>query len=901
MRSRTARAARTLLDQHRPGARATPGISWLVRDLDPTLAATRSLVTLVNALAASHAVEVLVLHDGGAAPGRAGLDPHVRLVHLQPTDRDGDDGPSRLVPPAWDDRWDMATDDAMVAALAGMHGRVLITHSPGLLAAASQVAPRDVVLAHLQKSVPEQGSREAACLLAVALRADAVVTPAHGVASWLADQLGDRVPPTHVLPLPVSRSTSPARASGADGEDPVIVAAGRLVAESRFPRLVSAFGDVARDLPDWRLRVVGGGPQRGELRRTITRAGLEERVLLTDAVADPAMAWVGAAVAVFPGRRADLCPELQEAMAAGLPVVAADGLAGVREAVQHEVNGLLVASGSRPDLASALLRLATDEELRHRLGRSARGTATAWQADDLLDRWRSLLGGLADGEPTRPSRSVASPPTAHRTTPSRTTPVEARRAGMACAVAAAEQAGNGWFVMPAPWPETPTVVVPMPLRERLLSALSEVEAPAQLCLVERSGRGWPDPRGPLRQMAGQASRGRASRLTLEPWPLPGRDPGLLSHGCAVDVEFWPVAPSGELVAPTANCWTGSVPAGTTPVGAEVDGVAARVLPLMVLPMVTQCRFPVDVIYTWVDGDDPAWNAARDERLAQVTGTAKTSASSGGVRFTSRDELRYSMRSVHLFAPWVRHVHLVTAGQVPEWLDTSHEQVSVVDHRDILPPDALPTFNSQAIETALHHVPGLTEQFLYLNDDVFLARPVGPEAFFTAAGQPFAFLSPNLVGLTGDPEAAPYLRAAWNNRRLVEDDFGATLTHRIAHAPHPHRRSLLEEVGERYPDDLARTARTPFRSDTDVSLLSSLAQHYGLATGGAVASSPKGSRFVSLGSPGLKRQLGSLLERRQDFFCVGESHSSALPAETANELLADFLGRYLPVRAPWEKG
>jgi hypothetical protein len=69
----------------------------------------------------------------------------------------------------------------------------------------------------------------------------------------------------------------------------------------------------------------------------------------------------------------------------------------------------------------------------------------------------------------------------------------------------------------------------------------------------------------------------------------------------------------------------------------------------------------------------------------------------------------------------------------------------------------------------------------------------------------------------------------------------------------------------------------------------------------VASSPEGSRFVSLGSPGLKRQLGSLLERRQDFFCVGESHSSALPAETANELLADFLGRYFPVRAPWEKG
>src|SRR5690606_29387339 len=112
---------------------------------------------------------------------------------------------------------------------------------------------------------------------------------------------------------------------------------------------------------------------------------------------------------------------------------------------------------------------------------------------------------------------------------------------------------------------------------------------------------------------------------------------------------------------------------------------------------------------------PAWQARREERLTGRTGTAATASSSGTARYRSRDELRWAMRSVHLFAPWVRRLHLVTAGQAPEWLDTSHEQVALVDHRDIFPADALPTFNSHAIESRLQHVPDLAEHFLYLND------------------------------------------------------------------------------------------------------------------------------------------------------------------------------------------
>ncbi|WP_296603391.1 stealth family protein, partial [Nocardioides sp.] len=191
---------------------------------------------------------------------------------------------------------------------------------------------------------------------------------------------------------------------------------------------------------------------------------------------------------------------------------------------------------------------------------------------------------------------------------------------------------------------------------------------------------------------------------------------------------------------------------------------------MTLPRADQCRFPVDVVYTWVDGEDPDWNARRAARLTE-TGVDLDRTSSGQARFRNHDELRYSLRSVHLFAPWVRRIHLVTAGQAPAWLDTRHPGVRLVDHAEILPAEALPTFNSQAIETGLHRVPDLAEHFVYLNDDVLLGRPRRPEDFFSPGGLVAAFVGPRTIGAPS-PDDPSFLQAAHNNQRLLLEAFGA---------------------------------------------------------------------------------------------------------------------------------
>jgi hypothetical protein len=190
--------------------------------------------------------------------------------------------------------------------------------------------------------------------------------------------------------------------------------------------------------------------------------------------------------------------------------------------------------------------------------------------------------------------------------------------------------------------------------------------------------------------------------------------------------------------------------------------------------------------------------------------------------------------------------------------------------------------------------------VYFNDDFFLGRPLGPEAFFSPAGLASVWFSPNAIGLDESPDAAPYLKAAWNNRRLLQDTFGAVVTDNLAHAPYAHRRSVLEEIERRFPRHVAATARSPFRSDTDLSLLSSFAQHFGLLTGSArVAESERA--YINISNSDLEWQLTKALQRQQDFVCLADHHDHALDQERLDRVLIDFMARYFPVAAPWEHG
>lgn len=136
--------------------------------------------------------------------------------------------------------------------------------------------------------------------------------------------------------------------------------------------------------------------------------------------------------------------------------------------------------------------------------------------------------------------------------------------------------------------------------------------------------------------------------------------------------------------------------------------------------------PIDFVVTWVDGNDPAWQRER----AEYFGVDELKSNGNGVcRYRDWASFRYWFRAVEEFAPWVRYVHLVTWGHVPKWLNRECPKLRVVNHRDFMPEEFLPTYNCNPLELNLFRIPDLSEHFVYFNDDVLLTRPVTPEEFF----------------------------------------------------------------------------------------------------------------------------------------------------------------------------
>lgn len=132
---------------------------------------------------------------------------------------------------------------------------------------------------------------------------------------------------------------------------------------------------------------------------------------------------------------------------------------------------------------------------------------------------------------------------------------------------------------------------------------------------------------------------------------------------------------------------------------------------------------IDFVIAWVDGADPAWQVQRSR-------FAPSSVDAGGAhRYRDHGLLRYWFRAVEQFAPWVRKIHFVTWGHVPDFLDVNSPKLRIVRHEEFIPAQYLPTFSSHTIEANLHRIPGLSEHFVYFNDDMFLLRPVSPEDFF----------------------------------------------------------------------------------------------------------------------------------------------------------------------------
>lgn len=223
---------------------------------------------------------------------------------------------------------------------------------------------------------------------------------------------------------------------------------------------------------------------------------------------------------------------------------------------------------------------------------------------------------------------------------------------------------------------------------------------------------------------------------------------------------------------------------------------------------------IDLVYLWVDGSDRKWLKKKQGFLDKKINTVG--------RYQNNEELKYSLRSIEKHIPWVRKIFIVTDNQTPSFLDTNHSKIQIIDHSEIIPNEYLPSFNSSVIEYFMYKIPGLSEFFLYSNDDMFINADLTP-SFFFRNGLPIIRIKKNpYIKLKIQFKRALNLNV--NNYRLAIENaytifkkkFNAfypfTPHHNIDAYLKSNIKTLVEDV---FPEELNKSFLNRFRQQNDI--------------------------------------------------------------------------------------
>ena len=291
---------------------------------------------------------------------------------------------------------------------------------------------------------------------------------------------------------------------------------------------------------------------------------------------------------------------------------------------------------------------------------------------------------------------------------------------------------------------------------------------------------------------------------------------------------------------------------------------------------------IDAVYTWVDGEDIEHAKLR----AQYRNRTKLK------RWRDNGELRHSLRSLEMFAPWFRMIHIVTNGQVPKWLNTDHPKIRLVTHREIYRwPEHLPTFNSVSIETHLHRIPDLAEHFVYFNDDMFLGNACEKSLFFRQGGRIRVSRHGRLpLRAKNANRDEMYIGGQRHARSLLASEFGSAYTFRPNHQAKPYTKGLLIAAEKRWPNIAEANSRSRFRAASDVAMNMGVWNNFAAATRRGVFSG-FGGMCIGVGKSARKAKIRfeKAFAARPQLLCINDSGIG----KGTRPILQDFLERYYP--------
>lgn len=328
---------------------------------------------------------------------------------------------------------------------------------------------------------------------------------------------------------------------------------------------------------------------------------------------------------------------------------------------------------------------------------------------------------------------------------------------------------------------------------------------------------------------------------------------------------------------------------------------------------------IDFVIIWVDGNDPAWQKEKAEYKPSAMADSDTP-----IRYRDWDNLQYWFRGVEKFAPWVNRIHFVTWGHLPKWLDTSNPKLNIVNHKDYIPEKYLPTFSSHCIELNLHRIEGLSEHFVYFNDDMFITKPVKPEDFFKN-GLPCDTFGLNCIYFGHDSAGhfngsnMEVINTEFRNKKAIKKrDFrkwyspknGIRINIKTAmlsmwewfpgfhynHLPSDFLKETFKEVWDKYGDILDKTCSDKFRQESNVNQW--LMKYWQLCKGNYAVRSDKLGRCFHISEENFK-ELCTAIERQQyHMLCINDTPRT-VNFEEKKEIVNNCFEHILPERSGFE--
>lgn len=328
---------------------------------------------------------------------------------------------------------------------------------------------------------------------------------------------------------------------------------------------------------------------------------------------------------------------------------------------------------------------------------------------------------------------------------------------------------------------------------------------------------------------------------------------------------------------------------------------------------------IDFVIPWVDNTDKEW-----QKQKQIYSSNTIDESNSDIRYRDWGLLKYWFRAVEKNAPWVNKIYFITCGQKPDWLDENNSKLKLINHKDFIPSELLPTFNVNVIENNLFRIKDLEEHFVYFNDDQYVINKTKPTDFFKD-GKPCDSFCFNAVSSKGSNNIIEHIilndgeiiEKYFNKKEVIKNNFFKifNLKYKFSdniksllllswkhftgiqnqHIPCPYLKSKMKELWDLEYNALYEGSSSKFRTKNDINIW--LFRYWNLYSGNFYPKTTRRHKFYEI-----TNDIGSLNKiissKKYQLICINDSNVKNF--DKVKQDLIDKFDKKFPNKSSFEK-